>query len=77
MNFALWDIVKSCSRENSLDSNLKDIEVNDIKSLLKKYPNIKRVAFTSRLAQKLFNQKFKDLDIEQIYLPSPSPDMQR
>jgi hypoxanthine-DNA glycosylase len=73
MNFALWDIVKSCSRENSLDSNLKDIEVNDIKSLLKKYPNIKRVAFTSRLAQKLFNQKFKDLDIEQIYLPSPSP----
>ena len=34
-NIALWDIVKSCKRKNSLDSNLKDIKVNDIEKLLK------------------------------------------
>ncbi len=72
-NLALWDMVKSCNRSNSLDSSLKDIEVNDIASLLKKYPNIKRIAFTSRMAQKLFLKHFSHLDIETIYLPSPSP----
>ncbi len=73
LNLALWDIVASCNRKNSSDSNLKDIKVNDIKSLLKDYPNIKTIAFTSRLAQKLFNQYFKDLEIDTFYLPSPSP----
>ena len=73
LNLALWDIVASCNRENSSDNNLKDIKVNDIKSLLKEYPNIKQIAFTSRLAQKLYNREFKDLDIDTFYLPSPSP----
>jgi len=73
LNLALWDIIKSCSRQNSLDSNLKDIKLNDIKALLKEYPNIEQIAFTSRLAQRLFNKEFKDLDIKTIYLPSPSP----
>ena len=73
LNLALWDIVASCNRKNSSDSNLKDIKVNDIKSLLKEYPNIKQIAFTSRLAQKLYNREFKDLDIDTFYLPSPSP----
>ena len=70
---ALWDIVKSCKRVNSSDSNLKDIEINDIKALLKKYPNIKKICFTSKLAQKLYNKHFKDIKIETFYLPSPSP----
>jgi len=71
--FALWDVVKSCKRENSSDSNLKDIKVNDLEALLKEYPNIKRVGFTSKLAQKLYNKHFKNLEIETFYLPSPSP----
>ena len=70
---ALWDIVKSCKRENSSDSNLKDIEVNDIEALLREYPTIKRVGFTSKLAQKLYNTHFKNLKIDTFYLPSPSP----
>ena len=73
LNLALWDIVKSCNRENSSDSNLKDIVPNDIRALLKEYPNIKQIGFTSKLAQKIFNKEFKDLDIKRFYLPSPSP----
>ena len=69
---ALWDMVKSCSRSNSLDSSLKEIEVNDIESLLKAYPDIEAVFFTGRLSQKLFLKHFSHLEIPNFYLPSPS-----
>ena len=69
---ALWDMVASCNRENSLDSSLENIEVNDIISLLDRYPTITKIAFTGRLAQKLYKINFDYLDIETIYLPSPS-----
>ena len=73
LNLSLWDIVKSCNRENSSDANLKDIIPNDIEALLKEYPNIKQIAFTSRFAQSVFKKHFGNLDIKTIYLPSPSP----
>ena len=68
----LWDMIRSCSRENSLDSSLENEEVNDISGLLEKYPNIEKVAFTGRKAQALFEMNFDYLDIERVYLPSPS-----
>ena len=70
---ALWDMVKKCKRDNSLDSSLKEIEVNDIGSLLIKYPNIKKIYFTGRKTQKLFEKNFSYLKIKTYYLPSPSP----
>jgi len=70
---ALWDIVKSCNRKGSLDNCLKNIEVNDIEKLLKKYPNIKAVFFTGRKAQQLYKKHFSHLNISTLYLPSPSP----
>jgi len=70
-NIALWDVVKGANRKNSLDSSLKDIELNDIKSLLDKYPNIKLIAFTSKTAEKLF--KKLNINFPTAYLPSPSP----
>ena len=69
---ALWDMVKSCQRENSLDSSLEEIEVNDIAQFLEEHPTIKKVAFTGRLAEKLFKMHFDYLEIETVYLPSPS-----
>ncbi len=69
---ALWDMVKECSRENSLDNSLEDIEVNSIASLLENYPTIEKIAFTGRLAQRLYKIHFDYLDIETLYLPSPS-----
>jgi len=69
---ALWDMVSSCSRDNSLDSSLENIEVNDISSLLDRYPTINKIAFTGRLAEKLYEINFGYLDIDRVYLPSPS-----
>ena len=70
--FALWDMVESCTRDNSLDSSLEEIEVNNIAEFLEEHPSIKKVAFTGRLAEKLFKMNFEYLEIETVYLPSPS-----
>jgi hypoxanthine-DNA glycosylase len=70
--FGLWDMIKSCNRDNSLDSSLEDEEVNNIESLLLSYPNIKKIAFTGKKAEALFEVNFSHLDIKRIYLPSPS-----
>jgi len=69
---ALWDIISSCSRESSLDSTLYDEEVNDIPSLLERYPSIEKIAFTGRKAQMLYEANFAYIEIERVYLPSPS-----
>ena len=69
---ALWDMVKSCQRENSLDSSLEEIEVNSIAQFLDEHPTIEKIAFTGRLAERLFKMHFSYLEIETIYLPSPS-----
>jgi len=70
--FGLWDMVRECSRDNSLDSSLENEEVNDIATLLEKHSNIKKIAFTGKKAEALFQTHFSYLDIERIYLPSPS-----
>lgn len=69
----LWDMLKSCSRDNSLDSNIYNEEVNDISGLLDRYPNIDKILFTGRKSQELYMANFSHLDIETDYLPSPSP----
>ncbi len=72
-HIALWDMVKGCKRENSLDSSLKNIEINDIEGLLQKFPNIEAIFFTGKKAQKLYESNFNHLKIPTFYLPSPSP----
>jgi hypoxanthine-DNA glycosylase len=69
---ALWDMVLSCSRDSSLDSSLEEIEVNNLAEFLEEHPTIEKVAFTGRLAEKLFKMHFDYLEIETLYLPSPS-----
>ncbi len=68
----LWDMISSCSRENSADCSIEDEEVNDIAALLERYPSIETIAFTGRKSQVLFNLHFGYLDINTYYLPSPS-----
>ena len=70
--FGLWDMIKSCQRDNSLDSSLEDEKVNDLASFLEKYPSIKKLAFTGKKSEALFNVHFSHLEIETVYLPSPS-----
>ena len=70
--FGLWDMVRECSRDNSLDSSLENEEVNDIAGLLEAHPSIKKLAFTGKKAEALFKTHFSYLEIETVYLPSPS-----
>ena len=76
-HIALWDMVKACERANSLDTSLKNIEVNDIAKLLQHYPNIKAIFFTGRKAESLYKKHFSHLSYPHFYLPSPSPAMQK
>jgi len=70
--FGLWDMVRECNRDNSLDSSLENEEVNDIAKFLEMYPNIKKLAFTGKKAEALFKIHFSQLEIQTVYLPSPS-----
>ncbi len=69
---ALWDMIKSCSRENSLDSSIENEDINDIAKFLESYPEIKKIAFTGKKSQAIFEYHFGYMEIERYYLPSPS-----
>jgi double-stranded uracil-DNA glycosylase len=69
----LWDVIGSCERSNSSDTNLKNCIPNDFEKLLKDYPNIQALAFTGKKSHDLFMKYFKDLKIERVLLPSTSP----
>lgn len=70
---ALWDVIKSCDIDGSSDASIKNIEVNNIKDLLRQ-TNIKRVFTTGKKAYQLYNKYcLKDTKIEAVYLPSTSP----
>ncbi len=69
----VWDMIAACVRDNSLDSSLEDEVVNDLPALLERYPSIKRVAFTGRKAEALWKTHFDYMEVETLYLPSPSP----
>lgn len=69
----LWDVIATCERSNSSDTNLKNCIPNDFEKLLNDYPNIQVIAFTGKKSHDLFEKYFKDLKIEKVLLPSTSP----
>ena len=72
---ALWDVVKKCEREGSLDSAIQKEQVNDFQTLFKEYPQIKKVFFNGNKAYEIFRKKI-GFDFEGITfykLPSTSP----
>jgi TDG/mug DNA glycosylase family protein len=69
----LWDVISSCERSNSSDTNLKNCIPNDFEKLLRDYPNIKVLGFTGKKSHDLFMKYFKNLKIERVLLPSTSP----
>jgi len=52
---ALWDVLKSCTRESSLDSDIDEssVVVNDLQAFLSKHPRIRSVCFNGRKAENL------------------------
>lgn len=74
-NFALWDVIKLCKREGSLDSNIQDEVPNEINELLAKYPNIKVICLNGNKAYSAFKKYFPDIlkNYKCFKLPSTSP----
>lgn len=72
--FGLWDVLQKAEREGSLDTAIKNHELNDFEELLKMNKSIKRFYFTSKQAYLWYYKRYKnDLDVELIVLASPSP----
>ena len=80
-NIALWDVLKSCYREGSLDSDIDQstIEPNDFKRFFSKHEHVTAVFFNGAKAEQLFKKNsFKTLKKAQqnlsfFKLPSTSP----
>ena len=70
---ALWDVIHSCQRKGSLDSNLRNWKVNSFKDFLNKYPAIKAIFCNGQTAFGLFQQYHGDVVLPIFVLPSTSP----
>lgn len=73
-HIAIWDVIDSCERKGSLDSEIKNEEANQIEKLLESHPNIKAVFCNGgksyKNLQKLLGKNFR---IPIHLLPSTSP----
>lgn len=77
----LWDVIASCHRQGSLDSAIKnhDLEVNQFEACFKQYPNIDCLLFNGQKAATLYKQKVlprlseSAAQLKQFVMPSTSP----
>lgn len=71
---ALWDVIESCQRTGSLDSNIKSEKPNNITALLKKF-HIRKICLNGNKSYNAFKKYFPELLIKYncIKLPSTSP----
>ena len=72
---ALWDVIRHCQRSGSLDSSIRQPQVNDFAAFFAAHPNITRVYFNGRKAYALFEKHvgFSDARLQYSYLWSTSP----
>ena len=76
----LWDTLKACHREGSLDSKIlrQQIEANDVAGLVEQHSSLRVIAFNGATSAKYFNQLEKhrlptNHRLVLIKLPSTSP----
>lgn len=74
---ALWDVLASCTRESSLDSDIDAARANDFESFFLTHPEITRVFFNGAIAEKYFQTLVRRLLEPRLLryrrLPSTSP----
>ncbi len=74
-HIALWDTAKSCIREGSLDSAMRQVELNDLGSFFRQYPQIERVLINGGAAWTLYHRSPEEIVKARpcVKLPSTSP----
>lgn len=73
-NIALWDVIESCERKGSLDTEIKSEIDNDISQLIENHPNIKIIFCNGQKSYKnLVKILGKNFKIPIVVLPSTSP----
>lgn len=74
-NFALWDVLKYCERNGSLDTNIENEIPNNISKLLQQYPHIEKILLNGNKAYSLFKKYFPTLlqKYKCCKMPSTSP----
>lgn len=71
---AVWDVIDSCERSGSLDTQIKKENHHDIFQLLKDYPAVKAIFCNGQKSFKILHKmQPKDLNIPIFGLPSTSP----
>ncbi|MEI7487340.1 MAG: DNA-deoxyinosine glycosylase [Chryseobacterium sp.] len=73
-HIAIWDVIDSCERKGSLDSEIKNEEANQIGELLEQYPNVQAIFCNGgksyKNLQKILGKNYK---LPIYLLPSTSP----
>ena len=74
---ALWDVYKSCTRNGSLDNNIRNEELNDVAGLIKSHPGINVVFCNGGEAEKQFrtnilNKLNRPILYKRLYSTSPA-----
>lgn len=76
---ALWDVLHSCKREGSLDTNIdrQTLVANDFAAFLREHPQITRIVFNGGTAEACFKRhvthSIAEVQIQCVRLPSTSP----
>jgi TDG/mug DNA glycosylase family protein len=78
--FAVWDVLKSCDRPGSLDSNIAadSIVTNDFSRFFARHRDVELVCFNGAAAQTLFRRHVTAtladaIQLDYVALPSTSP----
>ena len=73
-HIAVWDVIESCERKGSLDTEIKDEIDNNILELIENHPNIKTIFCNGQKSYKnLLKILGKNFKIPIVVLPSTSP----
>ena len=69
---ALWDVIASCQRSGSLDSAIRDAELNDLPGLIRQAPTLRAVAHNGGESAR-HRRVTEALGLPVYRLPSTSP----
>jgi hypoxanthine-DNA glycosylase len=79
-NIAIWDVLKACTREGSLDSDIDKSSVvpNEFQEFFAKRPHIRKICFNGTKAEKSYMKHVRPRltgyeTMKHIRLPSTSP----